>query len=192
MDLMHRIDSASMASGMVVRFATACMAIALACAFALPVTAAAAETLVDGTYDVPVTLEGGSGRASLEPTAGVVVEDGAITATLVFSSSNYDLMVVDGIEYTPTTTDPGSTFVVPVASLDEPLAVSAETTAMGNSHMIDYTVLFDASSVISSAGAEVPVPIIVGAIVAVLAVAIAVYAVVRSRVSKKQEEVPRA
>lgn len=150
-------------------------AVALACAAALacPVPALAAA-LADGTYDVPVVLEGGTGRTSLEPTAEVVVEGGVIEATVVFSSSNYDLMVVDGVEYVPVSLDPGSTFTIPVASLDEPLAVSAETTAMGNPHMIDYTITFDASAVSSaavSADGSVPVAAIVGGVVVVVAVA---------------------
>lgn len=161
-----------------------CAAIALAAfalAFSFRAPAYAAE-LADGTYEVPVTLDGGSGRASLEPTAQVVVDGGSIEATVAFTSQSYDLMVVDGVEYKPTTTDPGSTFSIPVETLSDPLAVSAETVAMGSPHMIDYTITFDASSAQAVAGfsdngaiaqpeGAVPVAAIVVGVVAVIVIA---------------------
>lgn len=97
----------------------------------------------NGTYTVEATLDGGSGKASIESPVTVNVKDGAMTATIVWSSSNYDLMVVDGTEYKPTTIKPGSTFEIPVKAVDAPLAVSAQTTAMGAPHMIDYTINFN-------------------------------------------------
>ena len=99
-----------------------------------------------GTYKVAVTLEGGSGRATIESPATVKVDQTGMTATIVWSSSNYDLMVVDGTEYRPTSTTNNATFDIPVASLDTPLAVEAETTAMGTPHLIEYTITFDSSS----------------------------------------------
>lgn len=97
----------------------------------------------NGTYSVSATLEGGSGKASIETPVKVTVKDKTMTATVVWSSSNYDLMVVDGVKYTPTTIKPGSTFEVPVAALDKPMAISAQTNAMGTPHLIDYTIKFD-------------------------------------------------
>ena len=66
-----------------------------------------------------------------------------MTASIVWSSSNYDLMVVNGVEYTPSSTKGNSTFEIPILSLEEPLSVQAETTAMGTPHLIDYTISFD-------------------------------------------------
>ena len=43
-------------------------------------------------------------------------------------------------------TENGSTFEIPVAALDTPLAVVGDTTAMSTPHEIDYTLTFDASS----------------------------------------------
>lgn len=105
------------------------------------------KTLADGTYTVEVTLEGGSGKAGVESPAQLTVQDGAMTATLVWSSSNYDYMVVDGETYQPTTLEPGSTFEIPVAALDQELSVIADTTAMGNPHEVEYTLIFDSASV---------------------------------------------
>ena len=105
-----------------------------------------AETLADGVYTIEVTLEGGSGRAGVESPAQLTVQDGAMTATLVWSSANYDYMVVDGETYQPTTLEPGSTFDIPVSALDQPLSVVADTTAMGTPHEVEYTLTFDSAS----------------------------------------------
>lgn len=104
------------------------------------------QELADGTYSVDVALEGGSGRASVETPCALKVEGGAMTATVVWSSPNYDQMVVDGTQYLPVNTEGNSTFEIPVATLAEPLAVQAETTAMSTPHMIDYTLTFDATT----------------------------------------------
>ena len=52
--------------------------------------------LSDGRYEVAVTLEGGSGRASVDSPAQLTVKEGQATATIVWSSANYDYMKVDG------------------------------------------------------------------------------------------------
>ena len=62
------------------------------------------EALADGTYTCDVTLEGGSGRATVESPAALTVADGRMTATIVWSSPNYDYMLVDGEKYLPTNT----------------------------------------------------------------------------------------
>ena len=105
------------------------------------------KTLADGVYTVEVALEGGSGKASVESPAQLTVQDGAMTLTLVWSSSNYDYMVVNEETYQPTTLEPGSTFEIPVATLDEDLSVIADTTAMGNPHEVEYVISFDTASV---------------------------------------------
>ena len=99
-----------------------------------------------GDYTIEATLEGGSGKASIQSPVAIKVTDDSMTATFVWSSRNYDLMVVDGVEYTPVTLEGGSTFEIPLKSIDEALAVQGETTAMGTSHMIDYTITFNAAS----------------------------------------------
>ena len=103
--------------------------------------------LKPGEYQIAVTLEGGSGRATVEsPTKLVMGEDGTMTAVIVWSSPNYDQMIVGGTQYLPVNTTGNSMFEIPVAALDEDLAVQAETTAMSEPHMIDYTLRFDSGS----------------------------------------------
>ncbi len=103
--------------------------------------------LADGAYTVDVALEGGSGRAGVASPAKITVADGAVTAAVVMSSSNYDLMVVDGVEYRPVTLEGGSTFEIPVAGFDWAIPIEAETTAMGSPHMVSYTLTFDSASI---------------------------------------------
>ena len=108
--------------------------------------AAPAETPADGSYTCAVTLEGGSGRATVESPAALTVVDGAMTATIVWSSPNYDYMLIDGEKYQPTNTEGNSTFEIPVAALDTALAVTADTVAMSTPHEIDYTLTFDSAT----------------------------------------------
>ena len=108
--------------------------------------AAAVEIPADGSYTCAVTLEGGSGRATVESPAALTVADGIMTATIVWSSPNYDYMLVDGEKYLPVNTDGNSTFEIPVAALDTALAVTADTVAMSTPHEIDYTLTFDGAT----------------------------------------------
>ena len=108
--------------------------------------AADAEVPADGSYTCEVTLEGGSGRATVESPAALTVADGKMTATLVWSSPNYDYMIVDGEKYLPTNTEGNSTFEIPVAALDMALTVTADTVAMSTPHEIEYTLTFAADS----------------------------------------------
>ena len=107
---------------------------------------AAESTVADGSYTCAVTLEGGSGRATVESPAALNVADGTMTATIVWSSPNYDYMLIDGEKYLPVNTDGNSTFEIPVAALDTALAVTADTVAMGTPHEIDYTLTFDSTT----------------------------------------------
>ena len=100
------------------------------------------ETPADGEYTCNVTLEGGSGRASVESPAALTVADGKMTATIVWSSPNYDYMIVDGEKYLPTNTEGNSTFEIPVAALDTALSVTADTVAMSTPQEIEYTLTF--------------------------------------------------
>ena len=107
---------------------------------------AAAEAPADGTYTCDVTLEGGSGRATVESPAALTVADGRMTATIVWSSPNYDYMLVDGEKYLPTNTEGNSTFEIPVTALDTPLDVVGDTVAMSTPHEIEYTLNFDSAT----------------------------------------------
>lgn len=99
---------------------------------------ASAETeWKDGSYEVEVNLTGGSGKASVDSPMKLTVVDGTITATIVWSSPNYDLMVVNEEYYYPVNEDGNSTFEIPLENLED-LAIEAETIAMSTPHMISY------------------------------------------------------
>ena len=113
---------------------------------AQPLIQEAAETPADGEYSVNVTLEGGSGRATVDSPAVLTVADGKMTATIVWSSPNYDYMIVDGEKYLTTNTEGNSTFEIPVAALDAAQNVTADTVAMSQPHEIEYTLTFASAS----------------------------------------------
>lgn len=100
----------------------------------------------DGAYTCTVTLEGGSGRAGVESPAALRVEGGAMFATLVWDSPNYDYMKVDGVQYLAVSNEGASVFEVPVAALDTPLAMVADTVAMSTPHEVEYTLTFHSDS----------------------------------------------
>ena len=113
---------------------------------AQPKTEEVSETPADGEYTVSVALEGGSGRATVDSPATLTVADGKMTATIAWSSPNYDYMVVAGEKYLPPTTEGNSTFEIPVSALGIPLSVVADTVAMSTPHEIEYTLTFSAPS----------------------------------------------
>lgn len=104
------------------------------------------KALADGDYTVAAVLEGGSGRASITSPATIHVKGGAVTADIEFSSDKYDYTIVDGVRYEPDFSSGKSMFTLPVADLSAGLSVTADTTAMSQPHEIDYTVVFDTST----------------------------------------------
>ena len=100
------------------------------------------STLADGSYTIELTMEGGSGRASIQSPAQLAIADGAATATLEWSSPNYDYMLVNGEKYLPVNTEGNSVFEVPVEALDAPLTMIGDTVAMSTPHEVEYTVTF--------------------------------------------------
>ena len=113
-------------------------------------TSAADFLLDDGEYTVDVTLSGGSGRASVESPAALTVSGGVYTVSIAWSSNNYDYMVVDGVQYDPVNTEGNSVFEIPITTFDAPVAVQADTTAMSQPYLIDYTLTFASASVTSA------------------------------------------
>ena len=97
-----------------------------------------AGTFADGTY-VPssFTFEGGTGKVTIT-CPELVIRSGKATATLVFSSSKYTYVLAGGTKYYNENPDGNSTFTVPV-SVNAPTEISAETTAMSEAHLVDYT-----------------------------------------------------
>lgn len=103
--------------------------------------------LEDGSYTVDVVLEGGSGKATVESPAALEIRDGKASAVLVWSSPNYDYMLVDGEKYERTNTEGNSAFEIPVLGFDYQMPVIADTVAMSTPHEIEYTLQFDSASV---------------------------------------------
>lgn len=100
------------------------------------------STVEDGSYTIELTMEGGSGRASIQSPTQITVADGAATAILEWSSSNYDYMLVNSEKYLPVNTEGNSVFEVPVEALDAPLTMIGDTVAMSTPHEVEYTVTF--------------------------------------------------
>ena len=94
-----------------------------------------------------VELSGGSGRASVQSPAKLTVENGVASADIVWSSSSYDYMMVNGEKILPISTENGSEFIIPVIGFDFNMPVSADTTAMSTPHEIEYTLKFISESI---------------------------------------------
>ena len=93
-------------------------------------------------------MEGGSGRVSVESPAKLVVKDQKAVAEVVWSSPNYDYMKVGEEKFLPVNQGgETSVFEIPVTVFDRKMAVAADTTAMSTHHEIEYTLLFDSSSI---------------------------------------------
>ena len=100
----------------------------------------------DGEYKIEVELQGGSGKATVASPTKLTVTDGKMQAEIEWSSSHYDYMEVDGKEYYPINTEGNSLFLIDVPELDTDIPIKAETLAMSEPHMIDYTLRFDSST----------------------------------------------
>ena len=88
-----------------------------------------------------VTMTGGSGRASVESPADVTEKNGTHRVKLVWSSSYYDYMVVDGRKYMNEAKAGGnSVFTIPFQEYDEAFEVIGDTTAMSEPHEIKYQI----------------------------------------------------
>ncbi|MEA4897545.1 MAG: ABC transporter substrate-binding protein [Christensenellaceae bacterium] len=115
------------------------------CLLLAPLGAGAAALPADGWYTVRATLTGGSGRASVASPAALTVADGVVTATVVWSSPYYEYMVVGGETYHPVQAEGNATFEIPI-TLDADIPVSAQTVAMSEPHLIEYTLRFDSAT----------------------------------------------
>ena len=110
-------------------------------------TTAQSLGLSDGNYTVSVTLNGGSGRASVTSPAALTVRDGVCTVLIEWSSPNYDYMRVNGEQYFPVSAEGNSVFEIPVSAFDCPLTAFADTVAMSQPHEIEYSLTFDSATV---------------------------------------------
>lgn len=103
--------------------------------------------LEDGEYTIEVTLAGGSGKSTIDSPTSIKIEEEQAIATIVWSSPNYDYMLVDGEKYEPVNEDGNSVFEIPVTVFDAEMNITADTTAMSTPHEVDYTLRFDSASI---------------------------------------------
>lgn len=123
-----------------------CVCAALCVLLASALVSGRSKELTDGDYTIAVSLFGGSGRASVESPAKLVVSGETRTAVIVWSSPYYEYMLVDGVRYEPLPSDGNSTFAIPIV-LDTDMEVSASTIAMSQPHLVEYTLRFDSSTI---------------------------------------------
>lgn len=109
-----------------------------------PAETAAGEPSESPAGTVRVTLSGGTGRATVEPVAALTGNGDDILATIIWSSSNYDYMVVDGEKYYSEAAEgENSRFTIPVSGFGVDIPIRANTTAMSEPHEIEYTLRFE-------------------------------------------------
>lgn len=103
--------------------------------------------LSEGEHSAEVTLEGGTGKATVDSPAVIRINGDECTAVITWSSPHYDYMIVDGQRYEPVNTEGNSVFEIPIPYFDSPFDVIADTTAMSEPHEIEYKLTFDSSTV---------------------------------------------
>lgn len=99
-------------------------------------------SLEDGIYTIDLAFEGGSGKAKVLSPATITVSGENVTATIQWSSPNYDYMIVDGEKYLPVNSEGDSVFEIPVFFFDKPMDVIGDTVAMSTPHEVEYTITF--------------------------------------------------
>ena len=106
--------------------------------------------LTDGEYAIDVTMTGGSGKATIQSPTLLTLNDGTAYASITWSSSNYDYMIIDGQKYlNESEEDANSHFTIPIADLTRDIPVIADTLAMGTPHEVQYVLTFDPASIAS-------------------------------------------
>ena len=102
---------------------------------------------VDGSYQISVGVEGGTGKMKVE-SCTLNVSGGSMSAHIVLSSTGYTWLQINGTQYTnEAPAGSKSTFTVPVSALDTPIPVTGETVTMSEPHQIDYTFTFSSQGV---------------------------------------------
>lgn len=111
----------------------------------------------DGTFKIDVATNGGSGRTRVLSPAELAVSGGKASVKIVWSSSNYDYMILGGKKYLNENSGGKSAFTLPLSlssaqikNLESgnlgkilfTLKVRADTTAMGRPHEIEYELVF--------------------------------------------------
>ena len=112
--------------------------------------------LEDGDYLVAVDVFGGSD--TVETPASMTMHDGDATATLRFSSPNYERLVMTGEEYEPVeATADSAVYEIPVRVFDTSIPVTFESVASGSSEEVAGSLSFHSGQVTDLAGQKVTV-----------------------------------
>ena len=101
----------------------------------------------DRTYFVDIGFEGGTGKAYIESPVEITDKNGKLTAKLVWSSKNYDYMIVNGVRYENENEGGPSTFTVAIDDTVKPLTVIGDTVAMSTPHEIEYVITWGEGTV---------------------------------------------
>ncbi len=102
-----------------------------------------AKNLNDGIYEVSVSLKGGSGKTKIISPAKLIVKNKKQNLQIVFTSKNYDYIIVDKKKYLNESPNDFSSFTIPIKNTGENLKIIANTNAMSSSHEIEYEIVFD-------------------------------------------------
>ena len=103
--------------------------------------------LEDGVYTVEVTLGGATGKTAVETPTEITVENGEVTATITFNSTNYDYVAIEGEKFELISEEGNSSFVIPVGGFDWNMPIKADSVALGKPRELDYTLYFDAETI---------------------------------------------
>lgn len=93
--------------------------------------------------EVYITLEGGTGKATIKSPAQIIRDNGQTLVKFIWTSKNYDYMRLGDKKYLNENEGGESTFTIEVEDLSKPLEIVADTVAMSKPHEIEYTVYFD-------------------------------------------------
>ena len=100
------------------------------------------EKSENSTFYADISFEGGSGKAYIKSPVEVTRTDEGLFAKFVWSSKNYDYMIVDGVKYDNENEGGESTFTVPVSGVTGELTVIGDTVAMSTPHEIEYRIIW--------------------------------------------------
>ncbi len=100
----------------------------------------------DGQYNIKVELSGGDGTESIQTPTSFEIEDGEMTATVIWKDSDVDTMTVNGVEYAPVKDGANPTFKVVIPELDKDIDVFTETVTGTVAVTEDYTLNFKSDS----------------------------------------------
>ncbi len=146
-------------------------------------------SLENGNYTANVTILGGSGKSTIESPTRLHVENGEIQAEIIWNSPNYDYMKIGDKEYYSVIESGKSVFLIDVDEFDCDIPFIAQTVAMSEPHLIEYTMSFDSQSIKSEESSfSISVPIIPIVAVAIVLSIVAVFLNVRKGMKSNEDK----